>query len=250
MNSFRVVIVDDESDARRVIVKYLERYFPKATVIAEISSCEDAIVQLPELEFDILFMDVQLGDGTGFDILEHLGKINSSIIFTTAFEHYALKAFSFHAIDYLLKPIEPELFISAVNRSRENKSAVLQNDFNELLQSFGHTERKIAIPTSEGLKFIQLDHIQYFEADSSYCTIYLSNNQSVVVSKPMKYFCDKLENNPLFIRPHKSFMLNISYVSDYIKEDGGMLKLGNGKMIPISRQKKDEVLERMEKFFL
>lgn len=250
MQLVRVVIVDDEPDARRVIGKYLERYFPRFQIVGEFGDCISAVENIPNLKFDVLFLDIHLSDGTGFDVLSNCPKLEAGIIFTTAFDQYAVKAFSFHAVDYLLKPIEPELFINAVNRALQTKQAFAQGQFDDLLTSISHKDRKLSVPTADGFKFIHIEAIQYLEADSSYCTIYLQDEKQLMVSKPMKFFCDKLEGHPLFVRPHKSYFVNLSVISDYIKDDGGTLKLTNGKHIPISRQKKDEVLERMNLYFL
>lgn len=252
MNPKRVIIIDDEHDARRVIAKYLERYFPDFEIAGEGTSVESGIRLLDEIDVDLVFMDINLGDGTGFDVLDNASIGNAALIFTTAFDQYAVKAFKYHALNYLLKPIEPQDFLDAVNLSLNSRpvSEKSSDDLQRWMLTYGQNERKLAVPTSDGTRFVQLDQIVYFEADSSYCSVCLTDRKQIVVSKPLKYFSDKLENNKMFMRPHKSYIVNISCIEEYIKEDGGTLKLTTGKSIPISRQKKDEILKEMNDFFI
>jgi len=252
MTQKTAVIIDDEQDARRVISKYVERYFPQLAVIGEADSVLNGLELLSTVKPDVIFLDINMGDGSGFELLDNLDKLESSVIFTTAFDHFAVKAFRYHALDYLLKPIDPEAFTEAVQHAMElsGEDADHQTNLQNWMAQYGNSDRKIAIPTSEGLKFVQLDSVVYLEADSSYCNIHLSDKKQVVVSKPLKYFSDKLEGDRIFLRPHKSYIINMNYLQEYVKEDGGMLKLSNGSLIPISRQKKDEILKEMNDFFL
>jgi two-component system LytT family response regulator len=171
------------------------------------------------------------------------------VVFTTAYDQHALKAFQYHALDYLLKPIEPELLIKAVEHIQHLKAPVpVKSVVNEMLEQ--QIERKIGIPTNEGFKLLPLDQIIYFEADGSYCKIFLSNGKHLVVSKPMKYFADKLESIVHFVKPHKSYVVNVRFLEEYIREDGGSLKMTNGFNVPVSRQKKDEVLDFIQRTLL
>lgn len=249
-NDRTVLIIDDEQDARRIVLKYVERYFPQLTVVGEAGSVEEGVVMIESLSPMIVFLDIQLGDGTGFDVLDRIHRTDSRIIFTTAFDDYAVKAFRYHALDYLLKPIDPEEFSIAVQHVMDMTVTEQSSNLQNWMAQYGNSDRKLGVPTADGVRFIQLDTIVYMEADSSYCKIYLRDNRSVVVSKPLKYFSDKLEGERVFLRPHKSFIVNMNYLLEYVKEDGGMLKLNNGALIPISRQKKDEVIREMNEFFI
>jgi len=251
MSQKTAVIIDDEQDARRVISKYVERYFPQLAIIGEADSVVSGLELLGSVSADVVFLDINLGDGSGFELLDNLDNLESSIIFTTAFDHFAVKAFRYHALDYLLKPIDPKAFTDAVEHALQSStSQEQQTNLQSWMAQYGNSERKLAIPTSDGLKFVQLDSIVYLEADSSYCNIYFNDKKQAVVSKPLKYFSDKFERDRIFLRPHKSYIINMNYLQEYVKEDGGMLKLSNGAMIPISRQKKDEILKEMNDFFL
>lgn len=250
INQKTVVIIDDEHDARRIIRKYIERYFPAISIIGEAGSVEEGLALLETVKPTIVFLDINLGDGSGFDVMDNLGNLDSNVIFTTAFDDYAVRAFRYHALDYLLKPIDPDAFIEAVNHAMQITHSEQISNLQVWMAQYGNSDRKLAVPTSDGLRFIQLDTIVYMEADSSYCSIYLNDQKQIVVSKPLKFFSDKLEQERVFLRPHKSFIINMNYLLEYVKEDGGMLKLTTGSLIPISRQKKDEVLKEMNDFFL
>lgn len=250
MSQKTVVIIDDEIDARRIIYKYMERYFPQIAVVGEASGVVEGLKLLETVKPTIVFLDINLGDGSGFDIMDAIKNIESSVIFTTAFDDYAVRAFRYHALDYLLKPIDPDAFEEAVGHALQITSSEQISNLQTWISNYGNSERKLAVPTSDGYRFIQLDTIVYLEADSSYCCIHLNDNKHVVVSKPLKYFSDKLEGERVFLRPHKSYIINLNYLKEYIKEDGGGFKLTHGPLIPISRQKKDDILREMDQFFL
>lgn len=248
--SKRVIIIDDEFDARRVITKYLERYFPAYMVVGEATNMQEGVELLNEVDCDIIFLDVSLGDGTGFDLLDKSDIFGAKVIFTTAYDNYALKAFRYEAQDYLLKPIDPELFIEAVKKVAERKRDHEAMSHDDVLTNFGFGERKMSIPTNDGMSFLYLKDIICLEADGSYCIIYTNDGQKKVISKPLKYFADKLEDHIGFIRPHKSYVVNMSYATDYLKEDGGNIRLTNSMRIPIARQKKEEILRDFNKRFI
>lgn len=250
MKTKRVLIIDDEVDARRVISKYLERYFPNFRILGEADSFKSAVQLINETEADLIFIDINLGDGTGFDVLDESDAFAAQIIFTTAFDQYAVKAFRYQALDYLMKPIDSELFVEAVNQALDKVRERRSMSADQILISYGNGERKISIPTADGMCFVRLDSIVSFEADSSYCKVFLDDGKEILVSKPMKFFDDKLKANVNFIRPHKSFIVNMKYVDEYLKEEGGYIKMKNGLKIPISRQKKEDVIRDLQTHFL
>ncbi len=250
MKTKRVLIIDDEVDARRVISKYLERYFPNFKVLGEADSFKSAVQLINETEADLIFIDINLGDGTGFDVLDESDPFAAQIIFTTAFDQYAVKAFRYQALDYLMKPIDSELFVEAVNQALDKVRERRSMSADQILISYGNGERKISIPTADGMCFVRLDCIVSFEADSSYCKVFLDDGKEILVSKPLKFFDDKLRTNVNFIRPHKSFIINMKFVEEYLKEEGGYIKMKNGLKIPISRQKKDDVIRDLQTHFL
>jgi two-component system, LytTR family, response regulator len=187
--------------------------------------------------------------------LDESDAFAAQIIFTTAFDQYAVKAFRYQALDYLMKPIDSELFVEAVNQALDKVRERRSMSADQITISYGNGERKISIPTADGMCFIRLDSIVSFEADSSYCKVFLDDGKEILVSKPLKFFDDKLSANVNFIRPHKirphkSFIINMKFVEEYLKEEGGYIKMRNGLKIPISRQKKEDVIRDMQMHFL
>ena len=244
------IIIDDEFNARRIIKKYLERYFPKIRLVAEAASVSEGLKVINQYSPDFLFLDIKLGDGTGFDLIDKLTDTIPKIIFTTAFDEFAVKSFRYHAIDYLLKPLDPEIFVEAVKSIIDQKSSQNKEAWEIILNQVNIRERKIGVPTNEGVMFVLIENIIYFEADGSYCTIIFKDTKPMIISKPLKYFEDKLSQEKSFIRPHKSFLINLKYVEEYQKSDGGFLKLNSGIIVPISRIKKEEILNRLDEYFM
>lgn len=245
-----VVIIDDEFDARRILRKYLERYFPEIEIKGEAETVKEGIELIQNLRPEFAFLDIKMGDGTGFDLIDRLHGNVPKIIFTTAFDEFAVKAFRYHAIDYLLKPIDPEVLIESMNKLIQEKNSIKKDSWQMILEQINTADKKIGIPTQEGFKFIPIENIVFFEADSSYCILHIKDEKQMIISKPLRYFEYKLEMERSFIRPHKSFLINLKFVEEYQKQDGGYLKMRTGNLIPISRNKKDEVLGRLEKYFM
>jgi two-component system LytT family response regulator len=235
----KTIIIDDEVDARRVLRKYVERHLPDVQLVGEAKSVEEGIALILKFEPDFVFLDIKMSDGTGFDLIDTFpGKI-PKIIFTTAYDQYAIKAFRYRAMDYLLKPVDPELMILAVQRIREELEA--NGESSDYLPENNVLDNKLLIPTQEGTQFLDLSEVFYIEADSSYCHIHLKDKSEILVSKPLKHFADRLLNNPNFLRTHKSFLINVNYVQALHKTAGGKIVLDSGVCIPISRAKKNEV---------
>lgn len=246
----KALIIDDEIDSRRIIRKYLERYFPETRVLAECDSVASGLEALSIYKPDFIFVDIQMGDGTGFDLLDQINFQQIHVIIITAFNQFAVKAFRYHALDYILKPIDPSIFQDAVGKIYKNKSLVLEKESIEnLFKNVQKTDRKIGIPTNEGFRFVSVDDVILFEAAGSYCIVHLVK-EKVTVSKPMKFFEEKLLQTPAFYRPHKSYIIHLKYVLEYQKLDGGLLKMMNHVLVPISRNKKEETLAILENYFM
>lgn len=246
MKNSKIAIIDDELDARRILKKYLERYFPNLNLIGEADGVESGIKMINQSKPDILLLDIRMNDGTGFELLDQLDGYIPKIIFTTAYDEYAIKAFRYKAIDYLLKPIDPDSFKETINHiiqlSEEQNISKTENIISEFNQV-----KKLAIPTQEGFNYIEFDKITYLKADASYCSICLEDKSSIIVSKPLKFFADKLENDESgFIRIHKSFLLNSKHICTLLKENGGSIKLKSGENLPIARNRKDDIFSYLK----
>jgi two-component system LytT family response regulator len=242
MSSFSIIIIDDEADARRIILKYLERYFESINIIGEADSVSEGYQLITKHKPDLIFLDVQMNDGTGFDLLDQLGPNAPKVIFTTAFDEFAVKAFKYKALDYLLKPISSEDFIDTLEYIINNNSKK-SIDINK-------ESKKITIPVNNGYQIIDLNTIIYFKAEGSYCVITHVNDEKLIVSKPLKYFVDKICSDKCsFVRTHKSYLVNFNFIDKINRESNASIIMSNQEIIPISRNKKEETLEFADMFY-
>ncbi len=241
--NYSVVIIDDEKDARDMISIFLKEAFPSIQVIAEFDNSKEAVKVLPSLQPDILFLDVEMPGGTGFDILQQLQLQECYVIFVTAYAQYAIKAIKAQALDYILKPVDKDDFKQAVNRAIEKLSQ--KNKENKVLElALSHAGvKKIGIPVLQGAKFVETDTIIYCEADDNYTTIFFVDNTKMVVSKPLIHF--EKELTPFgFLRIHNKYLVGTKHISAFTRgKDGGMVTLSNQKQLKVSQSRKAELLK-------
>jgi two-component system, LytTR family, response regulator len=241
----RAVIIDDEKESRNTVNNILTQYCDYVSVIGQaegVASGKDLIAaKQPEL----VFLDIQMADGTGFDLLEQLPKVDFRVIFVTAYDQYALKAIKYSALDYILKPIDPQQLIDAVNKFR-----VLESNFHVMAEQiktlFGFKSgfEKIALPTSEGLRFVKVDNIIRCESDNNYTNFFLKTGEKILVTKTLKEFEETLSDTH-FVRIHQSHLINLNFVERYIKGEGGSVVMSDGSEVEVSRRRKEAFLEKM-----
>lgn len=237
----KTIIVEDEYNVREALKKMLKIIEPNIQIIAETGYVHEAIEIVKQQRPELLFLDIQLEDGTGFDILNQLDKHKSKIIFTTAYNEYAIKAFKFSAIDYLLKPIDPIDLKDAVKRAIES----IKNDYEhqELLEvlknNIAKKEQKIVLKTTEQRYIINVVDIIHLEADGAY-TLFVTTTNKIIVSKNLKYYQDILNEND-FIRCHQSHLVNKNHIIGISNED--KLIMSNSDLISISTRKKSEIIK-------
>ncbi|PQJ78388.1 LytR/AlgR family response regulator transcription factor [Polaribacter porphyrae] len=236
-------VVEDNIDALQMLLNDLENYHKNIKVIGTASSVVDAAKALRKIEPDILFLDIMLGDGTGFDVLEIIPDIKSKIIFITASDEYAIKAFKFAAIDYILKPYDNTALAIAISRAKEQIQPQKEQIkvLNDIVKNPTHLPDRISLHTSEKIFIVDLEDIIRCKADNNYTTFYLNNNTKILVSKTLKYYSDLLKGNG-FLRVHQSHLVNKKYIKEYIKSDGGYLLLKDNNTLPISTRKKAEII--------
>ena len=237
----KTLIVEDEQTSRDILKRYLEKYCPTVEVVYEATNIDQALVFIRNNDIDLLFLDVEMPYGSGFDLLEKLEKTTFEVVFVTAYNQYAIEALNKHASYYLLKPISIDELIKAVDyvtelRTKENElqSAILKPKIDNI-------NGKITIPTQEGFEVLEMKNIMYCKADDNYTEIFLSDNHKKLVSKTLKYFEDILKDNG-FARIHKSYLVNVSYIASYKKGKGGTICLSNGKELSVSASKKAKLL--------
>ncbi|MGK6340779.1 LytR/AlgR family response regulator transcription factor [Chryseobacterium sp. DT-3] len=232
-------IIDDEQDGRDYIALLLENEFPEIQVAFQASSVEEAYIYLTKNSPDILFLDVQLKDGTAFDLLSKFREIDSRIIFITAFENFAIQAIKNSAADYLLKPIKKMDFIIAVNKVLESiKKSKIQ-------PGISSSENKISLPTLQGFKLTNINDIIRCEADSSYTTFYLADKTKIIVSKTLHEFEEHLTKYNFF-RIHHKHLINLFHLKEYIKGKGGQVVMADHSVLDVSVRKKNDFLNKIE----
>lgn len=241
------IIVDDEEHCREVLATLLGKHCPGINVTARCSSAKEALSELRIAQPDILFLDIEMPGMNGFELLEQYPNPEFGVIFTTAYNEYAIKAIKHSALDYLLKPVDKEELVAAVDRVRQqkNRSSVRIDQLLDLLDKKKNSKR-FAVPTLEGLIMVDPEDIIYCESDGPYCTFYFNNNKKLLVSKTLKEAEEVLQGNNFF-RIHHSFLVNMKYIEKYIRGEGGEVIMNNGKNIPVSRNKKQDFLKMLER---
>ncbi len=244
----KTVIIDDEKNGRDVICNLLTLCCKNIEVVAEADSVKAGIEVIRKFQPDIVMLDVQMPDGTGFDLLKQLGTINFKIIFITAYEEYAIKAFQYSAIDYILKPVSPEHLVVAVNKT-ENVIEGEQTNLkvNALLSNLNSVSReikKIVLRTAERIYAIDVRDIIRCESDGSYTRFYLTDGKKILVSRQLKEF-DEILNGGSFIRIHQSHLINFEHF-DYFEKTDDMAVMKDKSAIPVATRKKEALLKLIE----
>ncbi len=246
----RTVVVEDEKKSREVILSLIAKYCPELQVVGEASSVDQAVDLLKKEKPDLVFMDIQLADGTGFDILQQVQGINFDLIFATAFDQYAIKAIKYSAIDYLLKPIDGEELKAAVRKVIEKRSSSSNIDNLKFLLSNlkkGEDEfSRITLPTGNAYEIVNIKDIIRCEASESYTYFFLVGKRKFLVTSGLKHYEDILPSSQ-FIRVHHSHLINMNHVIRYLKEDGGYAIMSDDSKIEVSRRKREAFLERLNK---
>jgi two-component system LytT family response regulator len=247
----KTLIVDDEPDAVDFISSIISEYCPTLEVVDRAYNVAQAADAIRRTRPDLLFLDVEMPNGTGFDLLAQFPDKDFEVIFITAFNHYAIKAIRFSAIDYILKPININEFIEAVGKVTA-KRLERSSKGNEGLQVLMENLRtalpsRLAIPTADGMEYLNPKDVVRIEADRSYTWFYLNGGRKILVSKHLKEF-QELLGDRYFFRSHNSYLVNLKFVKKYIRRDGGCIEMNDGAIIPLSRNRKDIFLAQMAKF--
>ena len=243
----KAIIVDDEPNCCKTLSLLLNRYCPEVQVTGIFHNGLDGLQAINASAPDLVFLDVQMPKMNGFEMLEKLPSINFHLIFTTSFDQYALKAFRFSAIDYLLKPVDREELQKAVQKVLHRFEIPASEQLQIMFQKLYHPAssiNKIALPTMEGLQMIPVQSIISCEADDNYTILILKDNKKIVVSCTLKVIEEMLEDHS-FIRVHRSFLVNLDEVEKYVKADGGYVVMSDGTHVYISKNKKEVLLKKL-----
>jgi two-component system LytT family response regulator len=244
----KVIIIDDEQDAVDSLELMLTEYCSGITIIGKAYSVIDAIKEIQNKKPDLVFLDVEMPHGTGFDVLDSIPDRTFEVIFVTAYNDYAIKALKSSAIDYLLKPMDVDELITAVNKvknklkEKHQESSIKSETADALISQ---SPKKIAIYTSDGVEFVDTSDIVRIEADGSYSNIFLNNKKKILSSKNLKEFQNILCKETFF-RAHHSHLINLLKVKRFLRNEG-LVEMHDGSMVSISRRNRDEFIQQMEK---
>ncbi|WP_236581840.1 LytR/AlgR family response regulator transcription factor [Sphingobacterium spiritivorum] len=242
---YRTIIIEDEYHLREALSIMLEITAPaKVQIIGYAESTEEAVRLIDRLKPDLIFMDIMLKNGSGFDVLQQAAYRSFHLIFTTAYEEHAIRAFKFSAIDYLLKPIDPEDLKTAIDRIAQFRGKFLEeSQVSELTHNLRKNPDKIVLPTQEAMHVVKIDQIIRCETSGSYTTFFLTGAKNIIVSKPLKNYEDILIP-PLFFRVHQSHLINTNYITSFSRE--GLIFMEDKTTVPISRAKKESFFKLMK----
>jgi two-component system LytT family response regulator len=244
----KILVIDNEPEIRNVLLQMLQQWNNDRHLIAEANGVKTGLEKINVWQPDVVLLDVEMDDGTGFDLLQQIHQPKFQLIFTTAHNKYAVQAFKFSAIDYLLKPIDPIELQAALQKALDNiSSTILQNQLQVLMQQLHHKnepDKQIVLKDIDKTYFIKISDILYCEAEGAYTKFYLSNKEEILVSKNLRFYEDLLEG---FIRTHHSCLVNPAKIKMYDrKTDSGTIILESGHSIPVSQRKKEFVLQFLE----
>jgi two-component system LytT family response regulator len=245
----KALIIDDEPKARKLLTILLTDHCPEITEISEAPNLPQGVKAIHQIKPDIVFLDVEMPEYSGLELLDFIDaeQFNFEIIFTTAYAEYAIRAFELSAIDYLLKPLRPDKLKEAVKKvvNSINKNH-LNRRIDALRDNFQKNQfNKIAIPNSDGILFINTGEIISIEAQGAYSKVATENDGEILVSKPMSHFAKLLSEEDLFFKPHRSFLINLKFVKQLVKKDGGYIVMENEQIISISKENKDTLIAVM-----
>ena len=250
MNKYKTIIIEDEKRAQILLQNILENHFPNIEILAIADDLPSGVKAIHKHKPDFVFLDIEMPNFSGLEILDFFNEkeVNFSIIFTTAYNHYAIEALKIAAVDYLLKPLNKEDIKEALERFEKKNSTYNQESFSSLKSIISDKKiNKIAVPEGNQLHFIKPENIIYIKADNSYSELYLANGKQMIVSRSIKNFEDGLKENSSFCRIHKSYLINTHFVEKYDKSNGGWVTLSNKKELPISTEKIDVFMSLINK---
>ena len=245
----RTLLIDDEAHIRDSLKKLLARHCPQVQVAGESDSVTSGIKAIHDIHPDLVLLDIQMADGNGFDLLNSLPAVDFKIIFVTAYDQYALQAFRFSAVDYLLKPVNPEALADAVNRAVQLVRAhhdLQMEALKDNLKNIDKSQKKIILKTAENVYLLNLKDVISCEGDDNYTSIFTTSGEKILVSRTLKEY-DEMLSGYGFFRVHKSYLINLAHIKRFEKQEGGYIVLTNDLKIPVASRKRDEIVGIMEK---
>ena len=247
----RCVLIDDESNSLEMMEWLLKTYCPQVKIEAMCNAASKGIEAINKYKPDLVFLDIEMPHMNGFDMLEQFDKLFFDVVFCTAYDQFAIRAFKYSALNYLLKPIDPEDLKDTIRRIEEKKTTPSKEQiellFQNIKQTVKPTAQRIALTTGDGMIFVPTQDILYCQAESNYTSVILAGGKKIVVSKVLKEI-DEALSGPDFFRVHNSYLININQISKFVRGDGGYVVMQDGATVSISRSRRQEFMELFEKF--
>jgi two-component system LytT family response regulator len=239
----RAVIIDDVEASRQTLADDLKQYCPEIKLLGFAENVSTGIQLIDQQKPDLIFLDVQLGDDLGFNILEKIKHKNFKVIFTTGSDRFAIQAIKFSALDYLLKPIDPDDLVIAVNKLKNTETVTEHlNLLIDNLKNINKAPKRIILNSADRVHVVQVNDIIRCESQGSYTLFYLLNKKEILVTRTMKEFEDMFDPNE-FVRVHHSHLININYLKEYVKTDGGYAVMTDNAQVPVSVRKKEDLMK-------
>jgi two-component system LytT family response regulator len=247
----RCVLIDDESNSLEMMEWLLKTYCPQVKIEAMCNAASKGIEAINKYKPDLVFLDIEMPHMNGFDMLEQFDKLFFDVVFCTAYDQFAIRAFKYSALNYLLKPVDPEDLKETIRRIEERKSAPSKEQiellFESIKQTVKPTAQRIALTTGDGMIFVPTQDILYCQAESNYTSVVLAGSKKILVSKVLKEI-DEALSGPDFFRVHNSYLINLNQISKFVRGDGGYVIMTDGATVSISRSRRQEFMELFEKF--
>jgi two-component system LytT family response regulator len=242
----KAVLIDDEPHCLGTLGILLREHCPDVQIMDQCHSATKGLQIIQVIKPDLVFLDIEMPGMNGFEMLEQFSEIPFAIIFTTSYDQYAIKAIRFSALDYLLKPIEPNELVSAVKKVQEQRHLPMAEQFQILLkkiQDKDHQFNKIAVPTAEGFEMIPADQVIRCNADDKYTHLFLKNKNKIIACRTLKEMEEQLHDFSFFVRVHHSYMINLNEVAKYVRGEGGYVVMSDGSTVNVSRSRKDALFK-------
>ena len=245
----RAILVDDEVHCIDTLSILISDFCPEVEALEKCLTAKKALEVIQKVKPELVFLDIEMPIMNGFELLEQFDQIPFSVVFTTSYDQYAIKAIRFSALDYLLKPIDPKELVAAVHKVKTQKAPPSAEQFRMLMEQIQHKEKgftKIAVPTAEGFELIPADQVVTCEADDNYAHLYLKSKGKITACRSLKEIEEQLEDFGYFVRVHHSYLVNLNEVAKYIRGEGGYLVMNDGSTVNVSRSRKNTLMEKLQ----